>query len=305
MWGSVITATTTISTRGFAGSSPRGAPFLLLPPPARNGPFPGRIVALPMCKRLPDFEPPPISAVIPALNEARALPATLAALDAVPEVEEVIVVDGGSTDGTVALAARSGAHVVVARRGRGTQLREGAERARGGILWFVHADTLVPPDAGERILASLEGDPSAVGGVFAVRFDGPSLSSRWFTRAARILQWTGGLYGDAALFVRRKEYDAAGGFGRMALFEDVDLVRRLRRRGRLLCLSREVVTSSRRFAGEGTVRTLARWAGLHLLFRLGASPAGLSRYYAPVRDGGPGRVLLPERKLQADSRRPG
>jgi len=231
-----------------------------------------------------------ISAVIPTLNEATMLPSTIDALRSVPQVTQVIVVDGGSDDGTVGLALAAGCEVLTAPRGRGSQLRAGAGAAAGEILWFVHADTLVPPESGSSMLLALAARPSAVGGAFRVRFSphgspggNGTIAHRAFTTGARALQAAGGLYGDAALFVRRSAYDTAGGISEQPLFEDVDLVRRLRRMGSMVRLPVYVETSDRRIAGGRAVPTLALWAWLHLLYGLRVSPDILARIYAPVR----------------------
>ena len=226
-----------------------------------------------------------ISAVIPTLNEARALPRTLAALRRVPEVSEVIVADGGSGDGTVAAAREAGCEVVPSSPGRGAQLRAGAAAAAGDTLWFVHADTLVPPDGGRLLTGVLETDPGAVAGAFRVRFNGRGRAASVCTRGARILQALGGIYGDAALFVRRSAYRAAGGFDDRPIFEDVDMVRRLRRLGSVHVVPREVVTSARRVERSGMPTTFARWGMLHLLYWLGVPPRSLVRWYAPESPG--------------------
>ncbi len=226
-----------------------------------------------------------IAAIVPTLNEAAALPATLAALRRVREVGEVVVVDGGSEDATVALAEAAGCRVVNAPRGRGGQLRAGAAAvaASAEVLWFVHADTVVPSGAGRDLLDALAAVPGAPGGAFRVRFRGAGRTARTFTRGARFLQRVGALYGDAALFVRRGDYRASGGFADQPLFEDVDLARRLRRRGPLLRLPTEVETSARRVDDLGALRILGLWTLLHLLHAAGVSPATLARLYPPHR----------------------
>jgi rSAM/selenodomain-associated transferase 2 len=223
-----------------------------------------------------------ISAIIPTLNERNAVEATLQVLVGMPGLLEVIVADGGSEDGTGELARRHGAAVIVADRGRGRQMNAGARAARGDVLWFLHADTLPPPDASQCIIDALD-DSRVLGGGFRVRFSGASSAALFFTRAYPFMRRLGLLYGDAAIFVRRSAYDRIGGFHPYPVFEDLDFVRRVTRRGRLVCLPSTVVTSSRRFEGRSAIVVLGQWMALHLLYWLGVSPDTLGRLYAPVR----------------------
>ncbi len=224
-----------------------------------------------------------LSIIIPTLDEAPVIGATLAALATLRGPLEVIVVDGGSRDATVEIARTQGAHVLTSERGRGTQLHAGAGVARGDVLWFLHADTLPPVDAIAQIDAALAHDAGAVGGNFAIRFDGPDAPARFLTWLYPKLRRLGLCYGDSAFFVRRTVYAQVGGFQAFPIFEDLDLLRRLWRRGRFVHLDAEVVTSARRFAGRNFVLTFARWAILQGLYWLGVHPRTLCRLYAPVR----------------------
>jgi rSAM/selenodomain-associated transferase 2 len=232
-----------------------------------------------------DRPPPAVSVIVPALNESSALGPTLDALAKVRGAVEVMVVDGGSTDGTPELARARGVRVLASERGRGVQLHAGARAAVAQVLWFVHADTLVPADAADRIQAALA-DPTAVGGYFRLRFDGKLRAARFHTALQPLFNALGLVYGDAAIFVRRDAYERVGGFRPYPLFEDLDLVRRLRRLGRLVRVPAEVVASSRRFEGRSYALTLTQWVGLQLLFWLGMSPDRLARLYAPIRGRG-------------------
>lgn len=229
-------------------------------------------------------EPPPpaISVIVPTLNEVHALGATLAALDQIRGCIEVIVVDGGSKDGTQNIASAHDARLVNAECGRGCQMDAGARLARGEVLWFVHADTLVPEDAAIQIIEAL-GDAKVVGGHFVVRFDGVSQAARFLTWLYPYLRWLGLCYGDSTMFVRREVYERAGGFQPFPIFEDLDLLRRLWRRGRMVRMPATVVTSSRRFEGRSFGLTFLRWAALQLAYWLGVSPHTLGRLYAPIR----------------------
>jgi rSAM/selenodomain-associated transferase 2 len=225
---------------------------------------------------------PTLSVIIPALDEAHAIGATLDAVARLSVQAEVIVVDGGSADATAEVARGRGARVVVASRGRGAQMHAGARASRGEVLWFLHADTLAPPDAAERIAEALR-DPRAVGGNFRIRFDGASAAARFLTWLYPRLRLLGLAYGDSGFFVRRAVYERAGGFRAFPIFEDLDLLRALWRQGRFVQADAFVVTSSRRFEGRSFALTFARWSLLQTLYWLGVSPHALARLYAHVR----------------------
>jgi rSAM/selenodomain-associated transferase 2 len=223
-----------------------------------------------------------VSVIIPTVNEEAALGSTLDALARMRGAVEVIVVDGGSNDGTLAVAGAHGVRALKAARGRGVQMHAGARAARGTVLWFLHADTLVPASAAEKIIEALR-NPAVVGGSFRLRFDGRRWAARFLTLLQPIFNWLGLVYGDSAIFVRRAAYERAGGFRPFPLFEDLDLVQRLRRCGRVVRLRATVVTSSRRFQGRSFVLTFMRWVALQLLYWVGVSPHWLIRHYAPIR----------------------
>jgi rSAM/selenodomain-associated transferase 2 len=225
---------------------------------------------------------PRLSVIIPALDEARSIGAALDALKLLGEGVEVLVVDGGSADGTDEMARARGARVVKAERGRGAQMHAGALAAKGDAFWFLHADTLAPADAAARIADALR-DPRVVGGNFHVRFDGARRAARFLTWLYPQLRRLGLCYGDSAIFVRRAAYERAGGFKPFPIFEDLDLLRALRRTGRLVHLDSTVVTSSRRFEGRSFALTFARWSVLQALYWLGVHPRTLGRLYYQQR----------------------
>jgi rSAM/selenodomain-associated transferase 2 len=223
-----------------------------------------------------------LSIIIPVLNEARSI---CAMLDAVKEIRgriEVIVVDGGSRDHTIEIVQRRGVRVIKSDRGRGIQLHKGACAARGEALWFLHADTIAPLAAAELIADALNKE-EVVGGNFRVRFDGKRRAARFMTWLYPRLRRLGLLYGDSGIFVRRETYHGIGGLKPFPIFEDLDLVRRLKRVGRMVEIPLEVLTSSRRFEGRSFVLTFARWAMLQGLYWLGVHPRRLARMYGPVR----------------------
>ncbi|MCB9664274.1 MAG: TIGR04283 family arsenosugar biosynthesis glycosyltransferase [Alphaproteobacteria bacterium] len=227
---------------------------------------------------------PSVSVVVPTLDEARALPGLLRRLAWLP-LREVIVVDGGSRDGTAGIAAAAGARVVrTGTAGRGPQLARGAAEARGEVVWFLHADARPPLDAVARIREALAGD-DVVGGAFllhTVPGGGPWSLGPLLRVADLRSRWTGLPYGDQGIFCRREALDAVGGVPAQPLFEDLELSRRLRARGRLARVPQEIEVSGRRFEA----RPLASFVAMHalpVLYRLGVPPARLARWYAPVR----------------------
>jgi rSAM/selenodomain-associated transferase 2 len=231
----------------------------------------------------PAEQQPLLSIIIPTLNEGRSIEATLEAVVRLPVRFELMVVDGGSEDETIEIAKRYGAHVIKSKRGRGHQMHGGACAARGEAFWFLHADTVIPPDGAAQIMDALRHDAEIVGGNFTVRFDGESQAARFLTWLYPQLRKLGLCYGDSAIFVRAAIYREIGGFKPFPLFEDLDLVRRLRARGRMVHLRAAVVTSSRRFEGRSFMFTFARWAFLQLLYWAGVNPYLLNRLYAPIR----------------------
>jgi rSAM/selenodomain-associated transferase 2 len=232
-------------------------------------------------------EPPEIkrialSIIIPTLNEARSIAATLDAVAQVRGPVEVIVVDGGSSDGTLESLHERGAHVITSERGRGAQMHVGACVAKGEAIWFLHADTIPPLDAAERIIEALR-DEEVVGGNFCVRFDGTRRAARFLTWLYPQLRRLGLCYGDSGIFVRRDAYQRVGGFKPFPIFEDLDLMRELKRVGRVVRLPAEVITSSRRFEGRSFALTFARWSALQALYWVGVHPRRLAQLYAPIR----------------------
>lgn len=227
--------------------------------------------------------PPALSIIVPTLNEARSIGRTLDAVSGARCVAEVIVVDGGSLDGTVEIARGRGARVIASERGRGAQMHAGASAASGDVLWFVHADTRPSADCAALIAEALR-DRAVVAGNFHVLFDGDRSAARFLTWLYPRLRRLGLCYGDSAIFVRRDAYRRVGGFRAFPIFEDLDLVRRLRKMGRVAHLPAAVTTSSRRFEGRSFALTFARWSFLQVLYWLGVHPRTLGRMYAPVRD---------------------
>jgi rSAM/selenodomain-associated transferase 2 len=221
-----------------------------------------------------------ISVVIPVLDEAANLARLLPELRRACPGAEIIVVDGGSRDGTADVArGQAGVQLLEGARGRARQMNAGARQAGGDVLLFLHADTSLPDGAPVAIAAALA-DPAVVGGRFDVRFD----SRR---RVLRIVAWfmnarsraTSICTGDQAIFVRRADFEAVGSYPDVPLMEDIELCRRLKACGRLAALRARVTTSARKWEREGPLRTIGLMWALRLLYFCGVAPARLYRWY--------------------------
>jgi len=223
-----------------------------------------------------------LSIIIPALNEVDAIGATLASIAAMGEEAEVIVVDGGSTDGTPDLIPHPAVKLLRTNNGRGLQLHAGAAAASGDIFWFLHADTVVPADAARRIRACMA-SPGVSGGNFNLAFDGRSKAAQFLTWLYPNLQKLGLCYGDSGIFIRRSLYEKIGGFQPYPIFEDLDLLRRMRRAGRVPRLPCCLITSSRRFEGRNFPLVFVRWTLMQILYWIGVHPAVLAHVYRPIR----------------------
>ncbi len=223
---------------------------------------------------------PSLSIIIPVLNEAAAIGDALAALAPCrARGVEVVVVDGGSRDGTAAIAHPLADHLLSAPRGRGSQMNAGATVAKGEVLLFLHADTRLPPDAERLVLMGLQASKRAWG-RFDVTIAGRSPLLRLVAAMMNLRsRLTGIATGDHAMFVTREAFAQAGGFPDIPLMEDIVLSRRLKRIGRPACLPARVVTSGRRWDQHGIVRTTVMMWRLRLAFFLGAEPARLARRY--------------------------
>ncbi|KAB7628381.1 TIGR04283 family arsenosugar biosynthesis glycosyltransferase [Alkalilimnicola sp. S0819] len=220
-----------------------------------------------------------ISVVIPVLDEAAALPATLAALAPLRAAgHELIVADGGSEDGSRAANEPAVDRWLAAPRGRARQMNAGAAAARGELLWFVHADTRASAAASAQIQA-LRASPG-LWGRFDVRIEG---RSPWLPMVGWLMnrrsRLTGIATGDQGIFIGRALFERLGGFPDQPLMEDVALSRRLRAESPPLCLRGPLVTSGRRWDERGALRTIFLMWRLRLAYALGADPALLAKRY--------------------------
>lgn len=226
----------------------------------------------------PSSQPVTLSVIIPTLNEAAHLAATIQAVQ-VGSPQEILVVDGGSDDDTRNIALASGALVIDSTPGRARQMNAGAAQATGHALLFLHADTLLTDQWHQAVSATLD-RPGVVAGAFGFRvaedFPGrgvvewaTNLRSRWLQRS----------YGDQALFLRRSLFMELGGFADLPIMEDYELNQRLRRRGRVAIAPAMAVTSARRWKNLGVVRTTVVNQMMIAAYFFGVSPNKLAAFY--------------------------
>ena len=223
---------------------------------------------------------PRLSIIIPTLDEETRIGAALMALAPLRACGvEVIAADGGSRDRTAAIAAPLADRVIAAPRGRGAQMNAGADVATGDVLLFLHADTVLPADADTLAIDGLS-QSGLAWGRFDVRIEGSGLLLRLIAASMNVRsRVTGIATGDQAMFVTRGAFRAIGGFSDIALMEDVELSKRLKRISPPLRLAARVTTSGRRWEQNGVLRTMLLMWRLRLSYWLGAEPATLARRY--------------------------
>lgn len=223
---------------------------------------------------------PRITLIIPVLNEAAQLTASLTRLQPLRQQRcELLVVDGGSNDATATLAAPLADQVIVSPRGRAAQMNAGARQAHGEILWFLHADSAPPADAAVLIRTALA-QPDRHWGRFDVRLSGGSPLLRLVETLMNIRsRLTGIATGDQGIFVRRALFEQVGGYPPIALMEDIALSRLLKRHSKPIGLRQRLTTSSRRWERDGMIRTIVLMWRLRLMYFFGADPEHLARIY--------------------------
>jgi rSAM/selenodomain-associated transferase 2 len=219
-----------------------------------------------------------LSVIIPALNEGSQIRRTLRSLEPFrARGAEVIVIDGGSVDDTLAIATSFADSVLRTARGRALQMNAGAGAARGEILLFLHADCIPPPEADMLVLQQL--GPKGWG-RFDVSLAGTYPMFRMIERLMNLRsRLTGIATGDQGIFVRRELFFAVGGYPNIPLMEDLALSKRLKRTGRPLCLQDRIITSSRRWEEQGIIRTVLLMWRLRLAYFFGAEPGRLAKIY--------------------------
>jgi len=230
----------------------------------------------------PAIAAPSIAVVVPIYREAARLPALLAQLRSQP-ADEVILVDGGSDDGSQAILQQSGLTWIETAAGRARQMNAGAAQVTSDVILFLHADTEMTAAHLQAVRAAMV-DARVVGGRFNLRLSG----EQWVFRVIEwLINWRSRLTristGDQCIFIRRSLFEQLGGFPDLPLMEDVALSKQMKRVGRIACLKEPVVTSSRRWEQHGIARTVLLMWQLRLLYWLGVSPARLAARYRLAR----------------------
>jgi rSAM/selenodomain-associated transferase 2 len=217
-------------------------------------------------------ETPDVSIILPVFNEEAMLERLLPYLLRLSGNHEILIVDGGSTDQSQALVGRFPNIRLLSApdRGRAAQMNWGSHHALAPVLFFLHADTVPPPDAVDRVLSALR-QPGVVAGSFCLKFDRSEWYFRWLGKGSSLnFGWS--TFGDQGLFLTTELFRQVGGFPAWPILEDVELVKRLRRRGRFVKLSPCVCTSARRYDRRGFWRQLVLDVFLYVSFQLGVSP---------------------------------
>ncbi len=223
---------------------------------------------------------PSISIVIPCWNDAGALRGLFDRLRTLSGIAEVIVADASSTDEARRMASGAGAKVTACLRpNRGAQMNAGARLAKGDAVLFHHADSDLSQPHVDSLASALQ-HPETIGGAFHRKYDKRHRGFAWIEPIARAWNVRGGtLYGDQSIFVRREVFARLGGFAEIPLMEDVEFSRRLRRAGRTVLLDPPIATSARHHRNRGPWRTTVRNVAVLLLYRCGACPHRLHRWY--------------------------
>jgi rSAM/selenodomain-associated transferase 2 len=218
------------------------------------------------------------SIIVPVFNEARLLRSFLTHLRERAPGAEIIVADGGSSDGTADLAQGFCDQLVVSEPGRALQMNAGARAARGDILWFLHVDVEVPQGCLNEI-ARIMNDPSAAGGYFRIRLPRAyvyRLTDSFAHYAGILLRMR---CGDHGIFCRRTVFVDVGGFPEVPLMEDVEFFRLLRRRGRVVCSQKRILASPRRYETIGRLRLTVAYGFIAMLYNFGVPPSKLALIY--------------------------
>lgn len=223
-----------------------------------------------------------IAVIVPVLNEQGALPALIKRIDAMP-YDDVVIVDGGSTDGSCLILDASALRWITAPSGRAAQMNAGAILCRSDILLFIHSDTEIDACCFAAIKAAMQ-DSATVAGRFDVTLSGRHPAFRIIERLINLRSRLSGIStGDQCLFVRRSVFERMGGFALQPLMEDIEFSKRLKRRGRIACLHQRVTTSSRRWQQHGIIKTVLLMWRLRLLYWLGVPAERLAAAYRQVR----------------------
>lgn len=228
-----------------------------------------------------------ISVIIPTLNEELTIEKTLEAVSSLVNVFEVVVVDGRSSDNTVEIVGnfeklKKLSLAKTENANRGKQLHEGTKFAEGDIFWFIHADT-IPIQGSDEQIKNLACNSKIVGGNFEIVFSGKGFWAKFLTRLYPRLRYLGLAYGDSAFFIKRETYEQIGGFRDYPIFEDLDLLRRVKKKGRFVNIKMPVTTSPRRFESRSFIWTFIKWSILQGLYWIGVPPKLLGKAYKQIR----------------------
>jgi len=223
-----------------------------------------------------------VAVIVPVFNEERVLPSLIEQLRRL-NADEIVIVDGGSSDGSRDLLQQSGLRWITSEPGRALQMNAGARITPSEILLFIHADTVISSSQISKLREAMS-DVAVAGGRFDVRMSGNRFSFQviaWFINMRSRLSYINS--GDQCQFVRRSAFDRLGGFPDQPLMEDIEFSKRLKRVGRVICLRDRVATSSRRWENNGIIRTVWLMWKLRLLYWLGVSPEKLAHIYRDER----------------------
>jgi rSAM/selenodomain-associated transferase 2 len=223
-----------------------------------------------------------ISVIIPTLNEALSIGNTLSHLIRTPDVYEIIVVDGGSNDGTDVVCRRfpDVQYVQMTNAQRARQMNRGASEASGDILLFLHADTLPPSNCVELIHEALSGN-DVIGGAFPIQFDANHWMLTIISRMTRLnIAWL--TFGDHGIFLRKADFLRINGYTEIPILEDLELHLRMKKNGMLVRPKASVRTSARRFINNGVIRQTVRDFGILAGYFVGVSPIKLAQYYSNI-----------------------
>ncbi len=223
-----------------------------------------------------------VSVVIPTLNESTVLQRTLSAVQR-HRPHEIIVADGGSEDGTRAIAESYATKIVESPPGRARQMNAGAQAATGDLLLFLHADSEVDRDSYRKMVAVMA-ENGRVGGAFSLAIASEKMSLRLIARLATLRsRYLNLVYGDQAIFVKSSAFKELDGFRSLPICEDLDFYKRLKKKGPTVVLKEKARTSPRRWLTEGVWFTTLRNSVIAGLFLLGFSPRTLSKWYLVIR----------------------
>lgn len=230
------------------------------------------------------------SVIIPTLDEGGIIHGLLTDLQSLRrQGVEIILVDGGSRDTTCEIARPLVDKIINSRKGRGVQLNEGAKRARGTLLWFIHADTHLTDDVMNALHGLRQHIHSGIWGRFNVRLDAPGFMYRVIEYLMNQRScMTGIATGDQGLFATADYYQEAGGFPDYAIMEDIAMSRSLKKLSRPLCIKTPLRTSARRWQTQGVLKTVLLMWQLRLAYFLGVSPQRLAAYYSKCASPTPG-----------------